>query len=218
MSDVGVSVILKPDALTVVAGGTIAEGDKLEKILKQVAGLAAAEQPEFAKALKLDAETHAGARFHKLAIPAADLELDAQAGKLFGDTLEVVVGLNDTRVYFALGRDAMATLKRAIDASASAAGKSIPPLRISVSATPIVKFIAEMAPDMETKMMAAMLGEVLKQAEGKDRITITSKGIPNGSSTRVEIEGGLLKVIAVAAQMAQGATQGAPGGGPPPTE
>ncbi len=217
VSDAGASLILKPDALTFVAGSTIAEGDKLEKVLKQVAGLAMDEEPEFAKALKLDAETHAGIRFHKLAIPTADV--DPMAVKLFGDTLEVVLGINDTSVYVAFGRDAMATLKRSIDTSASAEGKKVPPMRISLSATPIAKFIAEMAPDAQTKGMAGMLALVLQQSGGKDHITITSRGIPNGSSTRVEIEGGLLKVIAVVAEiMQQRAGAGGPGGGPPDAE
>jgi len=213
-ADIGASVVLKPDAITIVAASAIAEGNKLEKVLKQVAGLAMDEEPEIAQMLKLDAGTHAGVKLHQLTVPVPPGE--EEAAKMFGESLEVVVGLSDTSVYFALGRDATATLKQAIDASAAAPGKSIAPMRISISATPIAKFIAEMAPDMETKGMAGMLAAVLEQSGGKDHITITSKGIPNGSSTQVEIEGGLLKVIAAAAQMAQAAAGG--GAGPPDAE
>ena len=220
ISDGGLVLMLKPDALTFVFGGTIAETAKAEKVLKQLAQLVATEDPEIAKGLKLDAETYQGIRCHTLAIPVP--EPDAQ--KVFGQSLDVVVGIGAESIYAAAGRDAVATLKQVIDASAAAAGKEIPPMRISVAATPIVQFVAAMAEEEEVKQMAAMLAAGLEESADKDHLTITSEPVTNGARVRVEVEEGILKLIGMAGQMATGAMvppmmpggPGIPGGEPAP--
>jgi len=212
-SDGGAVLLLDSSAATFVAGGKVAEGAKLEGVVKQLAQMAAKDQPEFAQAMKLDAETHAGVRFHTLAFPVPPGE--AEATKVFGDTLDIVVGIGDESVYLAGGSDAAATLKSVIDKSQAELGKQVDPLRISLAAAPIAKFVSENMPDDDQgKMMATMLAGQLATSAGKDHLTVTSKPIPNGASMRLEIEEGLLKLIAVGAQMAQ--QQMMSGGGPPP--
>jgi len=210
--DGGIVVTLEPDAATAVAGGIVVDGAKLEKVLKQIAQLAQKDNPEVAKLIKLDAETHQGVRFHTLAIPAPEDEI---AAKLFGKTIRVVVGVGDDSLYVAAGSDPVDVLKQVIDQSKSAAGKSIPPVRISVAATPVAQFIAAIAPKPETKQIAAKAAEILQQSGGKDHITITSKAIPNGSSTRLEIEQGVLKVLPQLAPVPGGGPGEAPPMGPP---
>jgi len=192
-ADGGLALLLKPGALTFVAGGTIADGAKLEKALKQLAAEVQKAEPKVAQILKLDAETHQGIRFHTLAVPTKEMN-DETAVKLFGDTLDVVLGISDASVYLAVGRDAASTLKQVIDQSKAQAGKQIPPARIALAATPIAKFVADVADNDEAKQMATMIGAMLEQSGGKDHLILTSKPVPNGATVRLEIEEGLLKL------------------------
>ena len=192
-ADGGLALLLKPGALTFVAGFTIADGAKLEKALKQLAAEVQKAEPKVAQILKLDAETHQGIRFHTLAVPTKEMN-DETAVKLFGDTLDVVLGISDASVYLAVGRDAASTLKQVIDQSKAQAGKQIPPARIALAATPIAKFVADVADNDEAKQMATMIGAMLEQSGGKDHLILTSKPVPNGATVRLEIEEGLLKL------------------------
>ena len=58
--DGGVVATLAPGKATIALGAGIADGAKLERVVKQLAGIAAAEDEDLAKAMKLDAETHKG--------------------------------------------------------------------------------------------------------------------------------------------------------------
>jgi hypothetical protein len=208
-ADAGMVLLLKPGALTLAAGGTIADGAKLEKALKQLAAEMQKRDPNLSQLLKLDAETYQGVRFHTLAIPTNEFN-DEVATKLFGPTLNVVLGVSDTSVYLSAGRDALSTLKQVIDQSKAQPGKQIPPARISLAATPIAKFVAEVAQEDEAKQVAAKVAAMLEQSAGKDHLVLTSKPVPNGTMVRLEAQEGLLKVVGLAGQMI-GPPVGAPG-------
>ncbi len=125
------AVLLDPTAVTVVAGMSIVDGPKLEKALKQLADELEKSDPDKAKWLKLNADSHQGVRFHTLSIPMSADEL-AQLAPLkpfVGDTLEIVLGIADDKVMLAAGRDAAAKLKKAIDRSKATAGTEVPPLQ-----------------------------------------------------------------------------------------
>lgn len=214
--DGGMVLLLKPGGLTLAVGGTVADGAKLENTLKQLAGEVQREEPGLAQLIKLDAESHQGVRFHTLVIPTSEMG-DETATKLFGDTLDVVLGISDTSVYLSAGRDAATTLKQVIDQSKSQAGKEIPPMRISLSATPIAQSVAAIAPDDgEAKQMAGQIAAMLEQTSGKDHVTLTSKPIPNGATVRLEVEEGILKLLGQMGQMRGG--MGGPGGLEPPDD
>ena len=222
--DGGMALLLKPDALTFVAGGAIADGAKLETMLKKLAAEVQNKEPELAKLLTLDAETHQGVRFHTLAIPADEMDEEI-APKLFGPNMDVVVGISETSAYLSVGRDAASTLKQVIDQSKAQPDKQIPPMRVSLAAGPIAKFVADLTEDEMGKQMATEIGAVLEKSGGKDHLTLTSKPIPNGAAVRLEVEEGLLKVIGSLGQMFSvlldapgGFPPGLPGGVPPPEE
>jgi len=197
--DAGMVVMLQPGSATVVAGGGVAKGDTLEGLLKRLVKMGTAEQPGLAQFLKLDAETHQGVRLHTFSMPTPEPE----AIKAIGETVEVVVGINDTSIYVAAGSDAISTLKQVIDQSKTQPGKKVPPMRIAISATPIANFIASSAPDDDpSKVMAGMVAGMLQQAGGQDKLTITMEGITNGTRTRLEVEKGLLQLVGMASQMA----------------
>lgn len=208
-ADGGMVLVLKPNALTFVAGAAIADGAKLEKVAKQLAARVQKDDPNFGKMLKLDAETHQGIRFHTLAIPTSEMN-DPTAAKMFGQTLEVVLGISETSVHVAFGRDAAGTLKQVIDQSKAQPNKAVPPMRLAVAATPIAQFVATVAEDGDpAKQMATMIAGLLGQTGGKDHVILTSKPIPNGASMRLEIEQGIIKLIGSLGPMLGGM------GGPP---
>jgi hypothetical protein len=213
--DGGLAMILNPTAATMVFGGLVVDAPKLEKILKTLVADVAKQQPDLAKLIKFDAETHEGVRFHTAAIPVPD-EPDTKAFfAAAGNPLELVVGAGDQALYVAVGRDAAKTLKQVITASKAAPGTAIPPSRLSVAGGAIAKFVAAMAADEpEVKQVAEMLAQLLAQSPGKDHLTITAKAVPNGSTTRIEIEQGLLKAIPMAIMTGMG--MAAPAGAAPP--
>ena len=214
--DGAAAVLLDSDALTLLVGGHLVEGAKLEKVLKQLADLATKEDPEIAKLVKLDAEKHQGVNLHAISIPIPDETEDRdKVVKLVGENLDVVIGISETGLYLAAGRDAMAKLKGAIDKSKAEAGKEIPPMHVSLAVTPIAKFVAEFGED-EAKPVAEMIVAALEKSAGKDHVTLTSNPIERGMKVHLELEQGILKLLGSLGQMAApGMTPGAmPPGGP----
>ena len=66
--DCGASLVLKPGSLGFVAGGFVADGEKLADAVKKLAGLAAQKDPNF-PGVNFDAETYEGVTFHTAKIP-----------------------------------------------------------------------------------------------------------------------------------------------------
>jgi hypothetical protein len=93
-------------------------------------------------------------------------------------------------VYLAAGKDAQSLLKTVIDRSAAEGEKACPPFQVELAALPMLKFFAK----VDDRPLLPGLIEKL-EASGNDRIIITSQPIPRGSSIRVEVQEGLLKLI-----------------------
>jgi hypothetical protein len=190
-TDYGAALVLEPNAITLAAGSIVADGTKLEDILKKLYAEAEKNDPDTAKLVKLNAETYKDIRFHTFSMPTPDPKLAA----LTGDTLDVVLGIGDKQVFVAAGRDAVKTLKEAIDKSLSEAGKEIPASEIVVSALKIAKFVSAVADDNQTKAVADKIADTLEKSGGKDHLTIVTKPITNGARVRLELEEGILKAL-----------------------
>jgi hypothetical protein len=212
--DGGLMLMLDPAALTLVAGGTIADGVKLEKVAKQLVEEIKKSDPEAAKSIKLNAETYEGIRFHTFSMPTPEPSMVP----FVGDTLDAVVGIADDKVLLAVGRDAAKTLKQVIDGSKAAPGKEVPPMRLTVAATPIAKFLAKAGEEDSVKATAAMVANTLEKAGGKDHVTITATPIAKGIRVRLEVEEGLLKLLGSMGGMMgmESGAMGGPGGAAPP--
>jgi len=89
-------------------------------------------------------------------------------------------------------------------------------LQIKLAVGKIVKFLAEVAPDENTKMKVAMLAGALEKVGDKDHVTVTNTPISQGVRMRVEMEEGLLKAMASMGQMAMPMGAMPPGGPPAP--
>jgi 3-dehydroquinate dehydratase len=212
--DVAAALNLAPKAVTVVAAAHIAEGGKLESVVKQLVQQIAKDQPDLSKLVKLNAEEHEGIRFHVISIPVSMIEDETGRQKmaaLVGESVDVVIGIGEKSLYLAAGRDAAKTLKQAIDGSKSG-GQSLPPVEFSVAAGAIARFVAAVA-DADQKMPAEMVSKMLAGSAGKDHVKLTGTPIPNGMRVRLEVEEGILKTIGVVPMM-MGAGKGMMG--PPP--
>lgn len=190
--DGGACVRLEPGKFTVLGGMRLADGKKVEQIVRKLAELAKNE-PDF-PGVNFNAGQHAGVTFHTMQIPVPAHEREAR--NLIGETLDVVFGTGDKAAYFAAGHDAMDQLKSAIDASAANKGQAVLPGQMTFALTPIFKFVDSL--DNAPPQIATLL-EALESAKDKDRVVITSSIIENGSRSRIEIEEGVLSVLGAAA-------------------
>ncbi|MCE5266621.1 MAG: hypothetical protein LLG00_01875 [Planctomycetaceae bacterium] len=189
--DGAVTVLLDPKAITVLGGGAVVDGLKLDKTLKQLVDELPKVAPKMATWFKLNADSYQGVHFHLISTPMPKEDVKP----FIGEKLDIVIGTSDTKVFIAAGRDAAASLKKAIDRSKGTAGKEILPMQISVAVTPIAKFIAAVTDDDQVKTRAAALVVALEQAGDKDHVQITTSPIPHGIRTRLQLESGLVKAI-----------------------
>lgn len=193
--DAAGTVSMEGDAPTLVAGAHVVDPKKIEEVLKQVAELASEEEPSLAQAINLEAGEHAGVTLHELNLPVAVLgDAAADFHGIFGDTLDVVVGIGEQSVYLAAGADASQTLQQAIDASDRQKGAKVPPARFRAAVGQVAGFVSEIAEE-DTKQIAETIRRTLAQKPGKDHITMSSSVIPNGQKVRVEVEEGILALL-----------------------
>ena len=195
--DGGAVLDLSPTSMTMVAGGFVADPTKVEDGLKKLSDIAK-EDPEF-PGIQWDAESHADVSFHTLSVPVPGPEPQ----KVFGETLEVAIGIGKQSVYFTLGRDCMEAVKKVIDDSAAAPDAEAKPMEMSVSLIPILELASTMA-DQDDAQTLEMIASVLKtEAEGRDHLRITSVIEDGASRARIELEDGVLRAIGIAVMQAQ---------------
>lgn len=193
--DGGMAVVLD-DGPVVVFGTRIAAGAKLEGAIKKLVKELSADEPKLAKLVTFDAEKYEGINFHVAKIPIPD----PKAAEVLGESVQIVVGLSDSSLYFGAGKDPIATIKKAIDASKAAPGKAINPVDLVISATPIAKFFAKVIQsdnpgDAQAKKNFTKAAALLAKSGGKDHITMTLKAIPHGATLRLNVESGVTKTI-----------------------
>jgi hypothetical protein len=203
--DFGAAVSLEPAKSTIIAGGSIADGAAVDKIVRDLAAIAKAEQPEAAKMLKLDAAEYAGIKFHSLTIALSEeMESREQLVGIIGEEVKLVLGVGGKQIYLGVGDGALDKLKAAIDQSKSEAGKEVSPVRMSLSVTSIAKLVGELAEDFTAKMVASSISAALESAGDDDHITVVGDAIPNGVRYRLTFQKGILKVLGMAPRMAGG--------------
>ena len=109
--DGGFALLLEPGepaGMTVVAGNAVADGGKLETILKEVVAELKDSDPDTAKLIKLNVAKHEGVRFHKASLPMPWPALVPH----MGETLEIVLGIDNDKVFLAAGADPVKAIRR----------------------------------------------------------------------------------------------------------
>lgn len=173
--------------ITIVAGGLVADGNKVEQVAKSFFELTA-DDPGQPKP-KFDVDKHQGVRFHSLSVPVDENSEHADDIKqALGETIDVVLGFGKDRFYIGIGQEALPTIKKVIDASLKPSTEKLSPLTISLALSPVLKIAGE-----KGNPQAAMFAEQL--AGGKDHVNITLETIDNGVRYRIEAEEGVNKLI-----------------------
>jgi hypothetical protein len=194
--DVGAAIVLAPNSLSAAAGGFVANGPDLEKAIKKLVELGKSD-PNFPP-VKFDVETHKGVRMHSITIPMTD-----EGGKhLFGDSLDVYLGIGEKSAYLAFGKDSLGLLKSILDKGpASDSVTPMPPVQLNVALSPIMQFASSMNPGDQSVQMISTL---LASSQGKDHIRLTAHTIENGVLYRLAVEEGVLKIIGPLAMSGHG--------------
>jgi hypothetical protein len=203
--DGAAAVNASPDSLTFVAGVHVKEPAKIEDALKKMETVGK-KHPGFPE-IKWNAANHAGVNFHTLSAPVPEDKKGAR--KLFGETLGITVGIGSDAVYVAVGKDNIAAVSKAIDASAADRSKTVPPFALSLSVGQLAA-VAAAADDKEGRekaVLQAIADKLNSEAKGRDHFHATGQVIPNGLRYRFEAEEGVLKAIGTAAMMKAQARQ-----------
>lgn len=197
--DGGAVLNLAPDAVTFVAGGFIGDPAKVESGIKKIAELA--KQEEEFPGVSWDSATHGDVTFHTMNFPVPEDKEEPR--QMFGDTVDVAVGIGKQSVYFALGRNCMDAVKQVIDVSAQNQGKAIPPMEMTVSLTQIMEMAATYADEEERPQLQMIADMLARDARGADHVRIIVQPVPQGLRTRIEAEEGVLKAMGMAATLWQ---------------
>ena len=194
--DGAVSVILGPETFTAVVGGYVADGDKLDKMIRKIVKTAILEHPDSANMIELDAERSHGVNFHKFTVPLTEETEDVQnLRKLCGDKLEIVVGVGKEYACMGFGRDALATVKKAVEVSGHSPAKSVPPLEVSLAVKPLMGFAAAMGKPEDRAQAELFVSLLEKTPPGKDHIVLAVRPITNGVQVHLEVEQGLVRMF-----------------------
>ncbi len=197
--DGGGAVHLGADKLTLVAAAQIKEPAKFESGLKKLAAIAAKE-PDF-NGVQWNAATHEGVNFHTLSVPVPEDE--AEARKMFGDKVDVAIGIGSDAVYVAVGQNNLEAVNKAIDASKAEPNKAVPPFEFSASFGQLMEALAANGKEEQRPMFQAIADMLKNDAQGRDHVRATGTLIENGLKYRFEAEEGVLRAIGKAAMMAQ---------------
>lgn len=192
--DGGGAAMLEPERFTVVAGGFVANGEKLDATLRRLVDAVCKEHPEVASAINWDAGEYKGVKLHTAHIPIPyEVEDRDKVVRLIGEVAEVVVATGKQSAYVAFGRQAKETLKAALDKSAESATAKALPLRVSMDLGTFTKFAAVMGKTEAERQKAALAAALLEQAGEQDHVHLSACPVPGGVQFRLELEEGVLR-------------------------
>lgn len=201
-TDAGMMVKADSQGVALAAGIMPVDGPKLAAFLKKLADQLAKDAPDVAKHVKLDADQRDGVHFHTFSLPIDQLGLEGTERenfeKLFGKSLDVVVGTGQEAVYLAAGRNALDLLKAAMDQSKQLAGQTVPPMQMFLAGAPIARLVQTFADEEEARQIAGRALKILEAAGGKDRLLMTATVIANGMKVRIEAQPGLVSLLQLA--------------------
>ncbi len=196
-SDGGLSVLLEPSAATLVAGRYVAHDELLQETFINLVDAVRRKHPELvARVLKMNVDQHGAIRFHTVTFDLPDDMKDHdRLVRLVGRRLQVVVGVGPNSVYLAAGRDAMQTLKRAIERSESNGTQPIRPMEFSLSLAKLAAFTTALD-EGSAPTWARRATPILQRASGKDHVRVSLLPVPHGMRIRIEAEEGVLRLLA----------------------
>ncbi len=121
---------------------------------------------------------HQNVNLHKVSIPIKSD--DRQVKKIFGGELKLVVGTGDKAFFLALDPDGDTVIKSALDRLAAKKAVKVIPGEMILQAGQVMAFAQSVAPNPIIESVATML----EQAEGKDKIKVTTTPVTRACSIR----------------------------------
>lgn len=193
--DGGVAAAVRSNGVTVVVGGSVADGPGLQRKLNELVENTRKQGPASAAVWKLDAGVCQEIRLHTLSVPIPkDAKDRAKLTGLLSDTVELTVGIGDRRLFFGAGKNSLAAVKRVIQDSRPRSLKGQSPVQFSLALGALARFLAEID-DQGDRSRAGRLAALLDQAGGKDHLRLTARPVERGTHARLEIEEGVLRAI-----------------------
>jgi len=183
--DAGASIVLDDETTALVAAVYALETGKIEDSIKAIVKAIGNEAPPGVE-FNLDARKDKTANWHEIVIPVPAGNAEAQ--KMFGESVSIWLGVADEALYVAAGRNGEEVLKRALSGSGQAVeGRSA---EINMDFGRVIDFVAGVQAD---DPMAQMMADAVK---GKNAsMSMYSEAIDNGSRSRIVIREDLLKVL-----------------------
>jgi len=208
--DLALSMKLDQKSCEFLMAMTLLGANEMEKTVVDILQRAAKDDADFAKLLKLNAETYKGVRLHVIDFPTDAMEDAPQALKdILGTKPAAVIGFGDKLVCVAFGPDAISALKKALDQS----GNDAPVekiLEFYLAVKPLIQFVQVVASEEWSEEDRQFAEQLLAASGAKDRVTMEGTLIENGSRVHMELQEGVLKVLAkVIMKAAEAGKQGA---------
>jgi len=203
--DKALSVVLDPAGLRLVTGAYIADGAKLDTTFRAALDAVRRDNPGVIEQLvKTDVQKVGEVSLHTLTLPvpyeAANRD---KLVKMIGENIEVVLGIGPTRVFLALGKEPLSTLKEAIGRAEAEGSKKVMPAEVSIAASPAARCVAELSAGSK-RPQAERIAKALGDASGRDHLRWNVTPIDRGLRCRLEVEDGVLRAFAVMGQGGKG--------------
>jgi hypothetical protein len=148
-----------------------------------------------------DVDRQGEVRLRTISIPISDRAKHGESlGRLFGERLDVAVGVGREYFYVAFGRDAIGATREALAGPRAGSPAMTAPVDLSVAAGPVADLAAALA-DGQDKTLATMIAGVLKRKPGRDHARLTAGPVDEGIRVRVEVDEGVLGIASLAAAM-----------------
>lgn len=195
--DSGAVLMLKDGEFNFAAGARLADPKKLEDAVKELVAFAETKMGDDIQ-VQLNSGSHRDVTFHQILIQVPDDEEEMR--DVLGDQVTLILGIGSKAAYLGLGSNPLETLKKGMD------GKSTAPqevLQYNVHLTPILKFVAGINGEPSIESMAEAM-----EANGQDRMSMTSRLIKDGMAMRFEMQDGILSLIKVGFESMQGGFPG----------
>jgi hypothetical protein len=199
--DGGGALRVSPESLTFVAGTRIKDTAKFVSGLKKLEA-AVKQQSPGAPGFTWDAAEHAGVKFHTLSLPLPP-DANEAARKMFGNELPVAFGVGTETAYIAIGRDHLAAVNKAIDASRAEPNKLVPQFEVNLSMKQLIALAATHTEDPQAQMSLQMMSSSLQTDQaGRDHVRMIGETFANGQRVRFEAEESAMKAVGQAMFMA----------------
>ena len=194
--DGGVAIAARANGLTLTLGGSIPDGAKLERRLKEMAAVTTEQASGEGLTWKLDVARFQDIRLHEVSIPIPKNAKDrATLVRLLGESMEAAVGIGDQSVYVAMGKNPVAAIKHVAQGSRAKGPRKQQPVQVTLSLATLARFLADLKLDNDVPQLAR-LADLLEQTGGKDHVKLTAGPIERGLHARLETEEGVLRALA----------------------